>query len=52
MLMLARSESRSRLFFKAAPAAFFGKQKKKESLVVVTRHDSFNGKCDPESVSV
>ena len=51
MLMLARSESRSRLFFKAAPAAFLA-SKKKESLVVVTRHDSFNGKCDPESVSV
>ena len=28
MLMLARSESRSRLFFKAASAAFFVKQKK------------------------
>ena len=41
-------------FFKAAPAASFW-QAKKESLVVVTKHDLraiYNGKCDPKKTCI
>ena len=41
-------------FFKAAPATSFW-QAKKESLVVLTKHDlraNYNGKCDPKKTCI